>query len=220
MTVDRRDERYDFLEHVKQQYGAELQDKELKTIHRTKNHNLVKLIEDLRLDIFVNDNIDETHYTSRENFIKEQADREVGEFDSKELSDKDNTLVLFRRRSEVLYASEFACRDGVSHRIRMSGHPHCIFSWIGHVFYDYPKRVILKDQFFDICKQKVNLFENSTDESSYEDWWSLLLEIARKNDYVDITRLRTVLSRNPPSINLCYPDSGNKRPYFRHDTCF
>ena len=208
----RRDERYDFLEHVKQQYGAELQDKELKTIHRTKNHNLVKLIEDLRLDIFVNDNIDETHYTSRENFIKEQADREVGEFDSKELSDKDNTLVLFRRRSEVLYASEFACRDGVSHRIRMSGHPHCIFSWIGHVFYDYPKRVILKDQFFDICKQKVNLFENSTDESSYEDWWSLLLEIARKNDYVDITRLRTVLSRNPPSINLCYPDSGNKGP--------
>ena len=208
----RRDERYDFLEQVKQQFGTELLEIELKTIHRTNNHNLVKLIEDLRLDIFVNDNIDETHYTSRENFIKEQADREVGEFDSRELSDKDNTLVLFRRRSEVLYASEFACRDGVSHRIRMSGHPHSIFSWIGHVFCDYPNRVISKKQFFDVCKQKVDLFENSTDESSYDDWWSTLLETANKNGYVDITKLRTVLSRNTPPINFCYPDSGNKGP--------
>ena len=208
----RRDERYDFLEHVKQQFGADLEEKELKTIHRTKNHNLVKLIEDLRLDIIVNDNIDETHYTSRETFIKEQADREVGEFNSKELSDQDNTLVLFRRRPEVLYASEFACRDGISHRIRMSGHPQCIFSWIGHVFYDYLKRVISKDQFFDICKEKVDLFESPTDESSYDDWWVLLQEVARKNDNVDVTKLRTVLSRNQPPINFCYPDSGNKGP--------
>ena len=205
-------ERYDFLEHVKLQFGTKIQEKELKVIHRTKNHNLVKLIEDLRLDIFVNDNIDETHYTSRENFIKEQAGREVGEFDSKEFSDNDHTLVLFRRRPEVLYASEFACRDGVSHRIRMSGHPHCIFSWVGHVFYDYPRRTITKDQFFDICREKVDLFESVTNESTYEDWWSILLETAKKNDYVDITRLRTVLSRNPPPINFCYPDSGNKGP--------
>ncbi len=201
-----------FLDCVREEFGEEIQEKELKTIHRTNNPKLVKLIEDLRLDIYVNDNIGETDFENRENFIKEQADRAVGDFNSKELSDKDNTLVLFRRRSEVLQASCFACQDGVSHRTRMSGHPAGIFSWVGYIFCDFPDRRISKERFIDLCRERAALFENTTDANCYEDWWSLLTTVAGKGENVDIFRLRTVLSRNPPPISFCYPDSGIKGP--------
>ena len=201
-----------FLNCVKKEFQSNLQEKELKTIHRTNNRNLIKLIEDLRLDIYVNDNIDEENYDKRKRFIEKQADKKAGGFDSKDIAGKDNTLVLFRRRSEVLLASSYACRDGVAHRIRMSKHPSGIFSWIGFIFCDYPERAISKDRFFEICEQKKDLFEIPTDSSIYEDWWSLLLSTAEKNGTVDITRLRTILSRNRPPINFCYPDTGNSGP--------
>ena len=201
-----------FIDCVKKEFRDNLQEKELKTIHRTNNPNLINLIEDLRLDIYVNDNINEEGYVERKRRIEKQADKKVGLFDSKELAGKDSTLILFRRRPEVLLASSFACRDRVAHRIRMSKHPSGIFSWIGFIFCDYPERTISKERFFEICKQKMDLFEIPTNISTYEEWWSLLLSTAEKSDTVDITRLRTVLSRTRPSINFCYPDTGNKGP--------
>ena len=207
-----REDTLSFLDAVKEEFGNSLQEKELKSIHRTNNSNLINLVEELRLDICVRDNVDESTYEGRRKLIEESADKEAGGFKSEELVGKDRTLVLFRRRSEVLRASYFACRDGVSHRIRMSGHPSGVFSWIGFVFCDYLERTISKERFFEICNERAELFETPADLSTYESWWNLLMSIAKKNNDVDITRLRTVLSRNRPPINFCYPDSGNKGP--------
>ena len=201
-----------FLDCLRKEFGNNLQEKELKSIHRTNNSNLVNLIDDLRLDIFVNDNVNESIYDNRKKLIRERADKEVGDFNSEELVGKDRTLVLFRRRSEVLRASNFACGDRVAHRIRMSGHPSAIFSWVGLVFCDYPGRVISKEQFFEICNQRADLFEIPTGSSIYEGWWDLLISTAKKSNAVDLTQLRVVLSRNRPPINFCYPDLGNKGP--------
>lgn len=207
-----RENKLSFLNYLNEEFGNSLQEKELKEIHRTNNSNLINLIEDLRLDICVNENVDESTYDGRKKLIEESADKEVGDFNAEELAGKDRTLVLFRRRSEVLRASNFACGDGVAHRIRMSGHPSGIFSWIGFVFCDYPERTISKEQFFEICNQRADLFEIPTNSSIYEGWWTLLLSIAKKNNAVDVTHLRTVLSRNRPPINFCYPELGNKGP--------
>ena len=201
-----------FLDYVKEEFKDSLQEKELKTIHRTNNSNLVNLIEELRLDIYVRDNVDEIHYGKRKHLIEKHADKKAGAFSSREIDGKDNTLVLFRRRAEVLHASNYACRDGVAHRIRMSGHPSGIFSWIGFVLCDYPEHTISKERFLEICKQKKDLFENYADLSTYEKWWSLLPSTGNGNNTVDVNRLRTTLSRNRPPINFCYPDTGNKGP--------
>lgn len=202
-----------FLDCVKKEFKNNLQEKELKKIHRTKNSNLINLVDNLRLDIYLNDNVDESCYDERGEFIREHADKETGVFSSDELVGKDNkTLVLFRRRSEVLRASYFACKDRIAHRIRMSEHSSGIFSWIGFVFYDYLEQIISKERFFEICNQRVNLFEIPTDTLIWESWWTLLLSIAKKNDSVNVTQLRTILSRNRPPINFCYPDTGNVGP--------
>ncbi len=206
------EDRLNFLELTKKEFADGLQEKELKTIHRTNNPKLIKLIEDLRLDIYVNDNVNESVYSDRENFIKSQADKEAGEFNSQEISNQNNTLVLFRRRSEVLRASSFACADGVSHRIRMSGHPTGVFSWIGHIFSDYPSKQINKDVFIKLCEERKALFDEPTGLIIYEEWWQLLLTVAEKGNAVDVSRLRIVCSRSPAPIQLCYSELGTHGP--------
>lgn len=201
-----------FLDCVRNEIGKDLQEKELKTIHRTNNSNLIEIIEELRLDIYVRDNIDEALYDKKRRFVKKHADKKVGKFKPEKLTGRDNTLVLFRRRPEVLLASSFACKDGVAHRVRMSRHSSGIFSWIGVVFCDYPERIISKERFFEICDRKADLFESPVCSSIYEKWWSLLLLIAKKDVAIDLTQLRTILSRNRPPVNFCYPDAGSKGP--------
>ncbi len=51
-----------FLAMVKQKFGSTIKEKELKKIHRTNNPKLVKLIEDMRLDIYVNDAVDKARF--------------------------------------------------------------------------------------------------------------------------------------------------------------
>lgn len=200
----------DFLKSLKEKFSTELKEKELKTIHRTNNPHLVKLIEDLRLDIYVNDNVEEDQYVQRRELIKEHADQ-AGPFNAKEVLNQDSTLVLFRKRSEVLLASYFACEGAVPHRVRMSGHPPCIYSWVGHVFSNYTENKITKEKFFKRCIGSSYLFDSETDESDYLEWWNLLSSVAGTGNDVDVARLRLVLSRRPP-INLCYSEYGHKGP--------
>tara|TARA_R110002124_G_scaffold7105_16_gene41785 strand:- start:940 stop:2886 length:1947 start_codon:yes stop_codon:yes gene_type:complete len=206
-----REEGENFLGIVKEKFSDTLEEIELRTIHRTTNPKIVKIIEDLRLDIYVNDNINREAFEKRSNFVKEQADEQLGTFDTSHIQNSDeDTLVLFRRRSEVLQASSFASKDGIAHRIRMSGFQANLFSWLGYIFYDYKEYTISKDRFLKRCNDRKYLFVDPIEgQHSFLDWWSLLKKsIGTDGDIISIRELRAKLARTPPHINLCYSELG------------
>ncbi len=202
-----------FLDIVKDKFKDTLEEIELRTIHRTTNPKIVKIIEDLRLDIYVNDNIDQEAFDERSNFVKEQADEQLGTFNAADVQNSnEDTLVLFRRRSEVLQASSFASKDGIAHRIRMSGFQSNLFSWIGYIFYDYTEDIISKDKFIKLCNDREYLFADQVEgKHTFTDWWSLLKKsIGTDSDAISIRELRAKLATTPPHINLCYSELGTE----------
>tara|TARA_B100001989_G_scaffold182220_1_gene132383 strand:+ start:1204 stop:3477 length:2274 start_codon:yes stop_codon:yes gene_type:complete len=208
-----REEEETFLDMVKDKFSDTLEEIELHTIHRTTNPKIVKIIEDLRLDIYVNDNVDQTAFDQRFSFVKEQADEQIGAFKTSDVQNSTgDTLVLFRRRSEVLQASAFASNDRVPHRIRMSGFQANLFSWIGYIFYDYTEDTISKDKFLELCVKREYLFADHVEgRHSFLDWWLLLkMSMGTNNDIISISGLRAKLARTPPHINLCYSELGMK----------
>ena len=96
---------------------------ELKTIHRTENTNLINLIDKLRLSILVEDAIDVINPEQTEKEIKNAASEHLTKFEVDKIAGLSNTLVLFRRRSDVLQAANFASQEGIDFRVRMSGLP-------------------------------------------------------------------------------------------------
>ena len=202
-----------FLDALTGTFLDTLQEIELHTIHRTTNPKIVKIIEDLRLDIYVNDNINQQVFNERSGFIKEQADEQLGTFKTADVQNNaGDTLVLFRKRSEVLQASSFASKDHIPHRIRMSGFQANLFAWIGHVFFDYTDDVISKETFLKRCNDRKYLFVDHIEgKYTFLDWWSLLKKsIGTDSDTICIRELRSKLARTPPHINLCYSELGMK----------
>ena len=104
---------------------------ELTTVHRTRSRRLKTLFSASRrrlLDRAVPP-------TERLHNIRKDV-RTVSEGTAPRAGDagfpeRDDLLVLFRRRAEVLMASSFLASAGTPHRLRMSGLPERLVPWIG-----------------------------------------------------------------------------------------
>ena len=69
------------------------------------------------------------------------------ELKTKILNGKNNILVLFRTRAEVLMASSYLWKAEIPHKLRMSGIPNRIHPWIARVFSRFTERYINNEQF-------------------------------------------------------------------------
>ena len=183
--------------------------RELQTIHRTNVPNLVELMEELRLDIYVNENIDIDTFKKRREIIVEKANEQLGQFDPKELKTFQNALVLFRRRSEVLMASSLANSGNIRHRIRMSGLPPMVHPWLGRLFADYTDLTIDQDEFLGRWNAQDDLLGTDTD---HESAWNLIFALGQKGNVVHISEVRKKLARTPPEITATVPDLGTAGP--------
>ncbi|MCY4428210.1 MAG: AAA family ATPase [Halieaceae bacterium] len=204
------EDRVNLIDLLEEDFNPEFVRKELRTIHRTDVPNLIELIEDLRLDIYVNEDIDAEAFNRRREVILEKANERVDQFDAKELVKFQNALVLFRRRSEVLMASSFANSEGIPHRIRMSGLPQIIEPWLGQLLSNFSDTTIDKNEFIKLWdKQEYFLLTEGTD---VEEAWNLLAVLGQKNGAVHISEVRKKLARTPPDINASIPDLGTSGP--------
>ena len=68
--------------------------------------------------------------------IDSASDGSLGKVQDQALLDRDDVLVLFRTRTEVLSGVELSVVGWHSHRIRMSGTPPCLHPSIGTAFWD------------------------------------------------------------------------------------
>ena len=201
------EDRVNLLEIIENNPELSFIQRELQTIHRTDVPNLVELIEELRLDIYVNENINAEAFKKRREVIVEKANERLDRFDAKELEQFQNALVLFRRRSEVLMASSFANSEGIGHRLRMSGLPVMVLPWFGRVFADYTGDTIDEEEF----SRRWNSQDVSLRSSSYTNRasaWKLVSELGWERGAVRIPEIRRRLSRNPPEIAVTVPDLG------------
>lgn len=120
----------------------------------------------------------------------------------------DSLLVLFRSRAEVLCASSSLAKEGISHRVRMSGLPDCMHAWIGRVFLGFaPSGLVLGRQEF--TERGIS---RGLDESECEKAWDVVRRLARRQDGIDCRRLRQQLSRPRPPVEACFLDLGTKGP--------
>lgn len=193
--------------------------RELKQNHRIKDASLGELFLRTRREIEI---ADETagHVARVQKTIRETCGRDVGistyssiaEF-LREVEDA-STLVLFRRRADVLIASSYCSGAGVEHRIRMSDVPTVVRPWVGWLFGDASKAIITRDEFDNTWSRRAAIASDPFTGEDKDAAWRLLHRFAagHRTGTVDLVQLRQVLGRSRPPIEFCFPELGRVGP--------
>ena len=202
-----------FTDGLKQRLGDSLQEFALKQIYRTEDPTLLRLYEDLRLDILGQTNVTIKEFAARADLVKDAAASVGGKrFDGSEILKHPAALVLFRRRIEVAQASAFLCSDGCPHRVRMSNLPRNLHPWIALTFGNRLERNIDRAQFEDLHNAALARFGAVMENDDPEMRWNLISRYGRgKRNTLDLLRLRDRLSSNPPD-DLLLPEVGRRGP--------
>ena len=183
---------------------------EPKTIHRTENTNLINLIDKLRLSILVEDAIDVINPEQTEKEIKNAASEHLTKFEVDKIAGLSNTLVLFRRRSDVLQAANFASQEGIDFRVRMSGLPIICRPWIGQLFFDTQKIVVENEEFRNLWQEREALLFDCGDTVFSAQ--NRLFDEAKNNNKIDLEKIRNLVANSVPPVNLCVQDLGQTGP--------
>lgn len=207
----REEDRVTFLDLLEKKMHEDFRQHELVKIFRTEKKNLIELIEELRLDIYANENISFNEFKARRTMICDYADEQIENFKASNLKKYNDALFLFRRRAEALMASSFACSDQIPHRIRMSGGPTTVYPWIAQIIENLNgKQAFDKAEF---SKLWTLLEHNISDlDQDQESAWNLLYKLGGEKGVVNLLTLRRKLSRTPPDITACLPELGHKGP--------
>ncbi len=125
-----------------------------------------------------------------------------------------STLVLFRRRAEVLIASSYCSAAGVEHRLRMSGYPTIVSPWIGWLFGDVVDPTITSVKFDELWDRQAVRASAPFEGHTRHECWALLHRMAagRRPGTLDLVHLRSVVARSRPPVELCLPECGFNGP--------
>lgn len=203
-----------FIDGLKEMLGDRLEELSLKRIYRTEEPALLRLYEDLRLDILGNADATPDDFKARADLVRQAAVSTGGkQFDQAELAGYDDALVLFRRKIEVAQASAFMARDGLPHRLRMSGLPRHLQPWLALTLSHTDGRIVAREQFTESHAAAVAAHADLVGSESLADQrWEQMVRHARgpRGD-VDLLRLRSRLASSPPD-EFVLPEFGHKGP--------
>lgn len=205
-----------FTDGLKELLGDALQDFALRRIYRTDEPALLRLYEDLRLDILGNADCTAGDFKARADLVR-QAARKVGTggFDQTELSGYDDALVLFRKRIEVAQASSFMAGDGLAHRLRMSGLPRVLHPWLALCLSPHDGKMMSREEFRDLHAGAAVVAPKCmgihSDDMADRRFDQMLRYSRGKSDDVDLHRLRARLASHPPD-EFILPEFGQRGP--------
>lgn len=178
---------------------------ELSSIHRTSNLDLIELLEDMRAEIYLN-----------EERIKSPLSKlDFVEFNIKNSFSGDDYLFLFRTNDEVSHAAynlsvakkPFRIRTGSSERFEKY-----YKSWIADLF-EYALKndleLLSKEDFENFCNSNLKVLENSTLESKWDDLRSVG---SNDLDHISLNKVSKMLSSSlsPAFLNEFYGFRGPK----------
>jgi len=193
--------------------------RKLSQIHRIKNTELVDLFLRTRKEIELADSAN-GHVARVQQAIRETCGNDVGVKSYANIADfltnvrEDSTLVLFRRRADVLFASSYCSEAGVRHRLRMSDVPIVVRPWLGWLFGETGEGIIAKDEFDKLWDDRAPVAPAAFDGLQRDDAWHMLHRLAagRRLGTLDLVQLRRLVARSRPPVELCYPDLGDTGP--------
>ena len=194
-------------------------ERKIERIYRIQNEELVDVFQRTRREVEEQSGTDQ-HVSRVISVIRETAPENLGntsyEALAKALSDLQDepTLVLFRRRADVLVASSYLSVHQVQHRLRMSGTPVVIRPWLGWLFAEYTEALITFEEFQDLWGRRLDMCASPFEGETQDDAWALLHKLAagKRPGTVDLVQLRQVLSRSRPPVEVCLPDLGTTGP--------
>jgi superfamily I DNA/RNA helicase len=182
---------------------------ELKKIHRTNNEKLIKIFEEGR-DILRSNKNEKIKFGEIKKIIFLENDYKKTLFndDLKKINLHDpNTFLLFRSRGDVFKAaSEF---KNFPFRLRVSGMPHAIHSYIGIIFWDFSERIITKEKFMDLWAERITSNSRFNRDAA---WVHLINNFGKSSGSVDIQLMNRRLSGLSPPIDFCDPEYGFEGP--------
>ena len=199
-----------YLKLLRERYKEQFAFKTLNSMHRTDNLRLQKLIDDLRLDIQVQTPADVISQKDTATKIRAAVDDSEISFKAEDLEGLDDTLILFRRRSDVLQAASFANQKDIKYRLRMGGLPVICKPWIGQLLFNENLDFISAQEFEEMWSAfGDNLLDcGDTAFSGFD----RLKSVANDKGKISIKRLRDAVSRSVPPVELCIPDLGTEGP--------
>ncbi len=211
-----------YLDVLKRRYSKDFEFLQLTSMQRTENVRLLQGLVDLRRNIQVDSPEDAEEKISQ--FADASGLKIFWEPKNLHLLDND-TLILFRRRSDVLQAFGFASEANQEYRIRMSGLPVICRPWIAQILFSrtgafgpgiglYGELISL-DNFYEAWQweneyPQGDLFLDRGDSAF--SGFKKLLSVANQDGKISIEKLRKAVSRPTPPVELCIPDVGAEGP--------
>jgi hypothetical protein len=181
----------------------------LTTIFRTRTEDLLSIFTETRALILAPAMQPAAKLATIQDQLRHAAPRLAAKIEEWSLSP--DTLVLYRRRADVLTASAMLNNGGIRHRLRMSGTPVCVMPWVGATLAEIETPTITRTAFSDIWEARVA--GAAPDGLPMSDAWAALVRHAgRSATVVDMRRLRAVLSRSQPPAEFCYAELGTGGP--------
>lgn len=125
-----------------------------------------------------------------------------------------STLVLFRRRADVLFASSYCSGTGIQHRLRMSELPSVVRPWIGWLFYDAAQSLVNREAFSHLWEARASITSAPFEGENRDEAWQVLHRLAAgpRAGTIDLVHLRSLVARTRPPVDLCHPDLGGTGP--------
>jgi hypothetical protein len=178
----------------------------LDTIHRTDDPALAKAYKQLR-EI----TLSASFYPQKQREAIREKAQEIGgaalpRVTEQDLADRNDTLVLYRYRADVLSDSSFLWGKDIPHKLRMSGVPQRLSPWIARVFWDFEQRAISEPEFGALWSDRVSSNPAFGDVELEQAWKSLKHYCGNRRGTVEIKQLRRVLSRSKPPIEFVLPE--------------
>ncbi len=178
----------------------------LETVFRSRSPGLARIFHDTRARVLAAGTSRRILARVRRD-VAALADGRVGAVTRQGLAGRDDTLVLFRRRAEVLQASARLHEAGVAHRLRLSGLAAGPAAWIAVVLADLDGAAFGRDQFLAAWHRTVAATPLAVLDSD-EAWRRLGGAAASPGGLVETARLHRVLAAAQPPAGLCGAEPG------------
>jgi hypothetical protein len=195
-----------FLETLSGAGGAPFERKILSRIHRTDSPQLVRVFRDTRPLLARGDAAG--HELLRKALLREAAGTPPAPDD---LRGCGGHLLLRRYRRDVLRLSQELAEAGVPHRLRMSGTPVCAHPWIGWLLAPLRLRHLDRAGLGNLWddREMERLFPGEEPDRAFRLLWGLAPGDAGR---INIERLRELLARGRPPVEVCATECGAKGP--------
>lgn len=181
----------------------------LKSIYRTDQPNLKSLFSRGRDVLLTETSPGPDKLKAVREIILSDKTAEANDLEESLESCDPNTLVLYRRRVEVLTLASKLRAKGVASSIRLSGHSRGAFPWLGALFGRCTEKALAKPEFDGLWETEFNC--QSLPEISRDGAWDLLSSIVRgPGGTINLSRLRSLLSRGRPPLELTDQDSSGE----------